>query len=1196
MSEVPAKLPDMAASRDGFVHLHNHTEYSMLDGAAKIKPMVAEAVRLGQPALGITDHGYLFGAYEFYKECVDAGIKPIIGLEAYVTPGTSRFDKSKVTWGEPWQKGDDVSARGTYTHLTFLAHSTEGMHNLFRMGSLASLEGQVGKYPRIDKDLMQRYHEGITVLTGCPSSAVQTRLRLGQWDEAVKEAAELRDIFGPENFYVELMDHGIDIERRTRDQLPEIARLLDAPMVITNDSHYVAQEDARTQEAMLALQSTTTLLDKPYHEGGPRFAFEGDTFYLRSSRDMRQSFKDLPHALDSTLDIAEKCEVSFTTAAQGANFMPTFQTPPGEDERSWFIKEVRRGLHERFGDHIPTEVLDRAEFEESVILQMGFPGYFLVVADFIGWAKRNGIRVGPGRGSGAGSMIAYAMGITDLNPIEHGLLFERFLNPERVSMPDFDVDFDERRRDEVIAYVRDKYGDDRVAQVVTYGKIKSKQALKDASRVMGREYRVGEELSKALPADVMGKPMPLAGIFDPEHKRYAEAQEFRKLYEERPDLHDVFDLATRLEGLTRQWGVHACAVIMSSEPLAGIIPLMKRPQDGAIITQFDYPSCEELGLLKMDFLGLRNLTVISDALENIRLNGKEVPDIDHVGLDDPKTYELLGRGQTLGIFQLEGGGMRELLAIMQPDNFEDISAVGALYRPGPMGAGSHTNYALRKNGRQEVVPIHPELAEPLEEILGTTFGLIVYQEQVMQIAQKVAGYTLGQADMLRRAMGKKKKEILDKEFDPFKAGMLANGFSEDAVKTLWGILVPFSDYAFNKSHSAAYGLVSYWTAYLKANYPEEYMAALLTSAAANTDRRALYLAECRHMGIQVARPDVNFSHAAFTADEEGVRFGMASIRNVGKSVVEAIVATREEKGAFTSFQDFLDKVPVEVCNKRTMQSLIKAGAFDSFGHPRRALLARSDDAVDAVIDLKRNEAHGQFDLFAGLGGEEDSASSFTIEIPEIGEWDRKDKLAFEREMLGLYVSDHPLRGMERSLPRYQDVEIGTLKEDPRKYDNKRLTIAGLVTGLDVRLNKKGLPWAIATIEDFSGSIEVLFFPRQFEGVQDILEQDQIVAVTGRVGIRDDQASITGNSLRVLELRDRSDMPVEVTLDAVRCEPETLRDLAAVIEAFPGSARVRVHVRDKAKQTTVDLGPQMTVDPGSSFYAAVKGLLGAGSVV
>lgn len=1187
-------LSCMAASPDGFVHLHNHTEYSMLDGAAKIRPMVAEAARLGQPALGITDHGYLFGAYEFYKECQNVGIKPIIGLEAYVTPGTSRFDKSRMTWGEAWQSEDDVSARGAYTHLTLIAHSTQGMHNLFRMGTEASLEGQMGKWPRIDRELLERYHEGITVFTGCPSGAVQTRMRLGQWDEAVREASELRDIFGPENFYVELMEHGVAIEKKTRDGLPKLAKVLNAPMVVTNDSHYVLKEDAETQDALLAINSGARLDEEPTWKGGTRFSFEGHGYYLRSTEEMRRQWKELPQALDATVEIAERSEVHFTTAYEGANFMPRYPTPAGEDENSWFVKEVRRGLHERYGEHIPQNVRERAEYEEDVILQMGFPGYFLVVADFIAWAKNQGIRVGPGRGSGAGSMVAYAMGITDLDPIQHVLLFERFLNPERVSMPDFDVDFDERRRDEVIDYVRQKYGDDRVAQVVTYGKIKSKQALKDSSRIMGRDFKTGDELTKALPQDVMGKSMPLSGIFDQTHPRYAEAKEFRSLYEARPDLHDVVDLARRLEGLTRQWGVHACAVIMSSEPLKDIIPLMLRPQDGAIITQFDYPSCEELGLLKMDFLGLRNLTVISDALENIRLSGKEVPELISTSLDDKSAYELLGRGDTLGIFQFEGGGMRDLLRLMQPDNFEDISAANALYRPGPMGAGSHTNYALRKIGRQDVVPIHPELADSLAEILEPTYGLIVYQEQVMQIAQKVANYTLGQADMLRRAMGKKKKEILDKEFEPFKAGMLSNGYSEGCITTLWDILVPFAGYAFNKSHAAAYCVVSYWTAYLKAHYPAEFMAALLTSAAANTDRRALYLAECRHMGITVGRPDVNLSHGVFTADSEGVRFGLTSIRNVGANVVNGIVTARETKGKFTSFQDFLDKVPQEVCNKRTMQSLIKAGAFDGFGHPRRALLARSDDAVDAVIELKRNEAHGQFDLFASLG-EDEKASTFEIDIPDIREWDRREKLTFEREMLGLYVSDHPLRGLERSLVRHQEVEIGTIKEDPRTYDNSRIRIAGLITDLDVRINRQGSPWAIATVEDFSDSIEVLFFARQYEAVQEQLEQDRIVEIHGRVGIRDDQVSITGNSARILELRDRSDQPVDIVLRADQCLPRNLRELSHILGSFPGGTRVRVTVRDKVKETTIDLGDEVVVDPNSSFYAAVKGLLGVAAL-
>ncbi len=1178
-----------------FVHLHNHSEYSMLDGAARIKPMVAEAARLEQPALAITDHGYLFGAYEFYREAIEQGIKPIIGLEAYATPGTARFDKERVTWGEPWQSADDVSARGSYTHLTLLAHSTQGMHNLFRMATQASLEGQMGKAPRVDKELMAQYSEGVTVFTGCPSSAVQTRLRLGQWDEAVAEAAELRDIFGAENFYVELMDHGTDFEAKTLKQLPKLAQALDAPMVVTNDSHYVREEDAETQDALLAINSGSRLTEEPTWKGGTRFSFEGKGYHLRSTQDMRRAFADFPEALDNTLRIAERAEVKFQTKAEGANFMPQFPTPEGEDETSWFIKEVERGLRDRFGANVPAHVRSRAEYEEQVILQMGFPGYFLVVADFINWAKRQGIRVGPGRGSGAGSMVAYALGITELNPIEHGLLFERFLNPERISMPDFDVDFDERRRDEVIDYVKGKYGEASVAQVVTYGKIGSKQALKDSARIMGRDFKTGDELTKALPPDVMGKPMPLSGIFDESHSRYVEAKEFRKLFEERPDLHDVVDLGQRLEGITRQWGVHACAVIMASQRLTDIIPLMMRPQDGAIITQFDYEACEDLGLLKMDFLGLRNLTVISDTIENIRLQGKETPDIDSLELDDERTYELLAAGETLGIFQLEGSGMRELLRLMQPDNFEDISAVGALYRPGPMGAGSHTNYALRKNGRQVAEPIHPELEEPLEEILGATHGLIVYQEQVMEIAQKVAGYSLGQADMLRRAMGKKKKEILDKEFAPFQAGMVERGYSPQAITALWDTLVPFADYAFNKSHSAAYGLVSYWTAYLKAHYPAEYMAALLTSTAGNTDKRALYLAECRRMGISVAQPDVNLSYGNFTADEGGVRFGLGSVRNVGVNVVDAIVQTRQDKGDFTSFQDFLDKVPQVVCNKRTITSLIKAGAFDSFGDARRALDIRSDEAVDSVLDLKRNEAAGQYDLFADLAGERGTPATFNVEIPDIPDWPRDQKLAFEREMLGLYVSDHPLRGFERTLLRYQDEQIGKLKEDAKNLDNERTRIAGLVTNLDVKINRQGLPWAIATVEDFSGSIEVFFFARQYEKVQEQLQTDQIVQIQGRVSIRDDQASVTGHDVRVLQLQDREDQPLDVRLMGEQCHPETLSSLSRIVEDFPGAAAVRLTIVDRGRETVVDLGPNRKVDPSSSLFAAIKGLLGVDSV-
>lgn len=1177
---------------DSFVHLHNHTEYSMLDGAARIKPMVEEAARLGQPAIGISDHGYLFGAFEFYKACQDVGIKPVIGLEAYVTPGTSRFDKTKVLWGEPWQRSDDVSAGGAYNHLTLVATSTEGVMNLFRLGTAASLDGQMGKWPRADKELLERYHEGLTVFTGCPSGAVQTRMRLGQWDEAVREASELRDIFGPENFYVEVMDHGIEFEHRTQGDLLKLAQLMNAPLIATNDAHYVTAEEARVQEALLAINSGSRLTEDPSWKGGTRFAFEGEGYYIRSSEEMRRLFSEMPEACNATLEIAERSDIHFKTTADGANYMPAFPVPEGDDETSWFLKEVQRGLERRFKGSVPEEVRQRAEYEEGIIVQMGFPGYFLVVADYINWAKEHGIRVGPGRGSGAGSMVAYSLGITELNPMSHGLLFERFLNPERVSMPDFDVDFDERRRDEVIEYVREKYGDDRIAQVVTYGRIKTKQALKDSARIQGYDFKTGEQLTKALPPGVMGKDIPVAGIFDTAHPRYPEASEFRKLYEENPQFHPVVDLAKNLEGLTRQWGVHACAVIMSSKKLTDVIPLMLRPQDGAIITQFDYPSCESLGLLKMDFLGLRNLTVISDALENIAANGKAVPDLDEIGLDDPNTYELLGRAETLGIFQLDGAGMRDLLKLMKPDNFEDISAVGALYRPGPMGADSHTNYALRKNGRQEITPIHPELEEPLKEILGTTYGLIVYQEQVMQIAQKVAGYTLGQADMLRRAMGKKKKEILDKEFGPFKAGMLEHGYSEDCVNQLWGILVPFADYAFNKSHSAAYGLVSYWTAYLKANFPTEYMAALLTSTKDNKDRRALYLAECRHMDITVLPPDVNSSMGTFAPAGKDIRFGLSAIQNVGANVVDAIVETRREKGEYKSFQDFLDKVPQVVCNKRTIQSLIKAGAFDSLGQTRRGLLIVADEAVESVIDVKRNQAHGQFDLFADLGEE---TSSFSVSVPEVDEWPRKQKLAFEREMLGLYVSDHPLRGIEQSLRQYQEFDTAQLKENPESFDGKQVKIAGLVSSVQSKVTKQGMPWAIATIEDLTGSVEVLFFPKQYEHVQEILSEDTIVQVEGRCSLRDDAISVTGRNLRLLDIREDNNNPLCLNLVPTQCNRAVLTQVRQVLTNYPGTRQVQVSVGSADNRTLIELGDNLRVTNDSSLVSELKALLGPACV-
>ena len=1169
-----------------FTHLHVHTEYSMLDGAARLGDLFTHAKELGMKSMATSDHGFLFGAFDFWRQAKAHDIKPIIGVEAYLTPGTHRTDRSRVRWGDGSR--DDVSGGGAYTHMTMWAETTEGMHNLFRASSIASLEGQLYK-PRMDREVLQTYSKGLIATTGCPSGEVQTRLRLGQFDEAVQAASEFRDIFGKDNFYCEVMDHGLDIERNVQEDLHRLAKQLNLPYVATNDLHYTRQEDHTAHAALLCVQSGSTLTDPK------RFKFDADNFYLRSAEEMYALFGDIPGACENTLEIAERCNVEFNTKA---NYMPNFPVPEGENEESWFVKEVEKGLHYRFPQGVPDNVRKQAEYEVGVITSMGFPGYFLVVADFINWAKRNGIRVGPGRGSGAGSMVAYAMRITDLNPLDHDLIFERFLNPDRVSMPDFDVDFDDRRRGEVIDYVTEKYGEEKVAQIVTFGTIKAKQALKDASRVMDQPYSVGERLTKAMPPDVMGKNIALANVYNEEDKRYAEAADLRALIEDPVDkiYGQVFETAKGLEGLKRQWGVHAAGVIMSSKNLVDVIPVMRREADGQVITQFDYPTCEGLGLIKMDFLGLRNLTIISDAVENIKVNRGIDLDLESLSLDDPESYRLLARGDTLGVFQLDGGPMRSLLKLMEPEEFEHISAVLALYRPGPMGANSHTNYALRKNGKQEIEPIHPELEEPLKDILDTTYGLIVYQEQVMAIAQKVANYTLGEADLLRRAMGKKKKAELDKQYATFHDGMISNGYSEGAIKALWDILLPFSDYAFNKAHTAAYGLVSYWTAYLKAHYPQEYMAALLTSVGDNKDKLALYLNECRAMGITVLAPDVNESTLTFAPVGEDIRFGMGAIRNVGANVVEGMIAAREEKGRYESFNDFLKKVPLQVCNKRTIESLIKAGAFDDLGHTRRSLSLIHEAAVDAAVAVKRKEAAGQFDLFGSLGMDDALGDELTVTIPDVPEWDRREKLNFERDMLGLYVSDHPLRGLERALSDAASHSVhDIIGEDSHVRDGETVTIAGMLTGVSRRIAKSsGNQYASVELEDPSGAtITVMFFSRAYETMGAALADDLICSIRGRVQRRDDgSVNMSAQELQILEISDDGRAaPITIVVPEYLVTEANLKELKETLRDHKGTADVRMLVRTRDKEQLVLLDPSVRVEPNPSLFGEIKTIFG-----
>jgi DNA polymerase III subunit alpha len=1186
---VSLAAASVGSDKDGFVHLHVHTEYSMLDGAARLNAMFAECEKSGMTAIAITDHGNVYGGYDFWTKARAAGIKPIIGIEAYVAP-EHRGLKQPVRWGTPAQKDDDVSGAGAYTHMTLLAETTEGMHNLFKLSSLASLEGYFRK-PRVDRELLARHAKGLIATTGCPSGEVQTRLRLGHERQAMEAAAAYRDIFGPGNFFVELMDHGLDIELRAREGLRRIARDLALPYVATNDLHYARQEDASAHEALLCVQTATNLADPN------RFKFDGNGYYVKSPQQMRavSTDEEWQAGCDSTLLIAERADVQFTKS----NLMPKFPLPEGETESSWFRKEVWSGMDRRYPDGYDDQRRKQAEYEIGVIEQMGFCSYFLVVADFIMWAKRNGIRVGPCRGSAGGSIASYALGITDLDPIAHGLVFERFLNPERVSMPDVDVDFDERRRGDVIRYVTEKYGDDRVAQIITYGTIKAKAAIKDASRVLGFPYALGDRITKAFPPPVLGKEMPLSGVFETEHPRYGEAAEIRALYEAEPEIKQVIDTARGLEGLIRQAGVHAAGVIMSSEPLLDHIPVWKREADGAVITQFDYPSCEDIGLLKMDFLGLRNLTVIDDAISGIKENRGTDIDLETLGLDDKLTYDLLARGDTLGVFQLDGSPMRALLRSMRTDKFGDISAVIALYRPGPMA--SAPVYADRKTGRAQVIPIHPELAEPLADILGESYGLMVYQEDVMFAAQKLAGYSPGKADLLRRAMGKKKKEILEKEYEPFAAGMKANGYSDGAIKTIWDVMVPFSGYAFNKAHAAGYGLISYWTAYLKANFPAEYMAGLLTSVAGDKDKSALYLAECRRMGIKVLPPDVNASRAMFTAVGDDIRFGMAAVRNVGAAVVESIAEARRSKGAFTSFADFLRKVPVNACNKRVVESLVKAGGFDSFGHPRKGLTLIHEQAIDAVIDVKRNEAIGQDSLF---GDDTEVETAFDVPVPE-GEWDKSTLLGFEREMLGLYVSDHPLLGMEHMLEAETDCSVAELidsapaetgeisERSPRadRADGQIVNVGGILSGVQRKVTKQGAAWAAATLEDLAGAIEVMFFPATYQTCMALVVDDAVVVVKGRLDRREEVPKLVAMDVKVPEMPTEGQGPFVVSITEARCVPPVIERLREVLRTHPGPAEVHLKLTSGSRAKVLRLDDKLRVKPSPSLLADLKQLLG-----
>ena len=1183
MSDSIPRSGDRAQS---FAHCHVHTEFSILDGASRIDDLVSAAVADGQPALGITDHGNMYGVLPFYAACTKAGITPLLGTEAYMAY-ERRDERTRVRGSTVDDTGGDVEGgRKAWYHLTLLAESNAGYANLIKLSSRAFLEGYYRK-PKVDWELLADHAEGIIATTGCLGGHVAQSLLAGSFEDAMAKAARLQDIFGKDNLFVELQDHGIEEQHRITPQLVEIARRIGAPLLATNDSHYTRPEDAQAHDALLCVQTKATI-DQP-----GRFMFKGSGHYLKSAAEMRRLFVELPEACDNTLLVARRADVRIEL---GTPKLPDFPLPEGFSSAGEYLRHVTfEGAAARWGSPLPDAAVERLAYELRVIESMGFSSYFLIVWDLIRHAKEHGIRVGPGRGSAAGCAVAYCLRITELDPIRYDLLFERFLNPSRLSMPDIDMDFDSRFRDEMIRYAAERYGRDHVAQIITFGTIKARASVRDAARVLGYPYALGDRVAKAMPPIVMGRDTPLWACLANEppvgyEDGWKIAGELRTMVSEDPDVARVATVAKGLEGLRRQDGIHAAAVVITKDPLTEYLPVQRKPDPGGdpdnapVVTQYEMHGVEDLGLLKMDFLGLRNLDVISDTVVLIEKTRGFCLDIDHVPLDDEPTYDLLRRGDSVGVFQLEGGPMRTLMRSLAPTCFEDVAALIALYRPGPMAANMHFEYADRKNGRKKVVYLHPD-AEP---ILSDTFGLMIYQEKLMRVAQQFAGYSLAESDNLRRACGKKIREVMRAEREKFVTSVERNGYGRELGEQWFDIIEPFADYAFAKSHAFGYGLIAYQTAYLKANYPTEYLAALLTSVRENLDRAGVYLAECRAIGITVSVPDVNRSAADFTpvALEESangaILFGLAAVRNVGSSVAEAIVAEREAKGPFADFRDFCERVPIFCLNKQPMDALIRAGAFDSLGHTRKGLLHVHELITVQIIARRREREQGVFSLFGDADGR---IASFEepVAIPDV-EFDKKERLAQEKEMLGLYVSDHPLLGLEGALRRRADASLTDVTELP---DGSMRVFAGVITGLQVKWTKRGEQMAAFTLEDLESSIEVTAFPKTMAQYAAVITDDSVVTVRARVDKRDDTPKLIAWEVTAFGGGSPSaSEPLRVRLPLGSMSASVLDTLKEVLAAHHGDVPVHLYLGGLG-QKGFRLPREYCVDTSNGVVAALR---------
>ncbi|MFW5930390.1 MAG: DNA polymerase III subunit alpha [Desulfosalsimonas sp.] len=1152
----------MTVNPSGFVHLHVHTEYSLLDGAIRIGDLLTRAKQYEMPAAAITDHGTMFGVMDFYKQACNAGIKPIIGCECYVAPRTIR-DRTP-------------SDHRGMSHLLLLARNQTGYQNLCRLATIASIEGFYYK-PRIDKEILKAHAEGLIGMSACIKGEIPMRILEGRLDQAEETARFYAGLFGEDNFYLEIQHNGMQDQETVNRALIDMGKRLSIPVAATNDCHYLDAGDERAHEVLLCIQTGKTMEDED------RMQFGQGELYFKPASDMEAAFSDYPGALANTARIAERCHVEFDF---NTHHFPRFNLNDERSESELFEEKVRSGFESRMGkirkknpDVDEAAYRERIDYEIGVINSMGFPGYFLIVADFIEYAKNRSIPVGPGRGSAAGSLVAYCLGITDIDPIENGLIFERFLNPARLSMPDIDVDFCIYGRDEVFHYVVDRYGGpDYVAQIITYGKMKARAVIRDVGRAINIPLPEVDEIAKLVP-ETPGMTLEKAIEMEPKLEEKASAD---------PAIGELIKISRSLEGLNRHASTHAAGVVIGDKPLVEYLPLYKGKR-GEVLTQFDMKMVEAIGLVKFDFLGLRNLTIMANTLKIIESLGKTPPDLGNLDLSDQKTYQLLSAGSTTGVFQLESSGMKDLLIRMKPENFAEVTALVALYRPGPMGSGMHDDYVERKHGRKPVEYLIPEL----EPVLNVTYGVILYQEQVMKIAGQVANYSMAEADSLRKAMGKKIPEVMAEHSDRFVKGAMENGIDEQKAEELFELIKTFAGYGFNKSHSAAYAMIAFQTAYLKAHFPEEFMAAVLTSEMNSSDNVAKYIAECRNMNIAILPPDINESDKGFTVAGEGIRFGLAAVKNVGESAIDSILEVREE-GRFTSIFDFCQRVDLRKVNKRVLESLIQCGAFDSTGYSRAALMAAAEDALDYGQRIQKERNDPQMSLFGGGDQEADAVNAPGIE--NIPEWDEKHMLELEKEAIGFYITGHPLDEYRDLMEKYANADALSVKEEG-VADQEIVRIGGLVKNVKTIMTKKGEPMAFVYIEDIHGTVETTVFPKLYSTVQDILTVDTPVFVQGQVQKNENSAKIlTDSVVRISEAESTWAASLHIVIDAETVEEKMLEDLLEVLRKYPGSCKGFLHVKIPSKtETIISLPEEMKIRASVSLRQEINSLLGYDSV-